>query len=377
MLAIDVVNRLVENLAKYTDAFTDSMEVASIACDGSDVATVSTAAPHNVLEGSNIGIMGAGTPVNIIQHVRDGDYATLTTSPYHDLSLSSKDIAAGRNTITINGADQADLNGDFTLLSVPNRETLVIDVTGTTSQVMTGAPLVVNGGANRFNGYFVAQNITEYTFDILLSSPYSVNAAGAPVLVTSYRIGRVADIVHYLENVYTKKDTTESVIVVVLGDVVLSKNRDELTDAASSQQDANDFHAFVIQNCSVYLIIPSTSVVAGGGIRDTVESEYVPAVFKSLLLAELNSGFAAPDDYQLTFTNHGLFSYGTINGRAIYAHEINFQMLAQLEAADGSYTSVNTALRDVDYSIAPTSVGGFDGGLLTANVNTDQDPIND
>lgn len=374
MRARDIVDKLSAIIPLYTDGFSNSVGVTSISVAGT-TATVTTDAPHGLIEGQNVAMTGVQAPVQIDTgtFIRTGSSATFETLQDHDLTLSERDIAAGGKTIDISGATEPEFNGTFTLIKVVNRRKLIINVADSGPTTISGSPLVENANGNLFNGLVPAVNVAASTFDYELPVSYPIDpvVTGATVQI-SIRILSVLDIQQYLRDVYTKKGLDEDILVVQLGDVTQSKKRDEPTDAASSTTGEYSYVPTLIQPFAIYIVMNVTDDLTGSQSRDQVEEEYIPAIFRSVLRAKFDTGFTY-NQYRATFTGHGVFAFSDINGKnkAIYAHEVTFEQLVLLCKADMVGPDDNVAMRDVTYNLT-TDLGT---GELDATIDLDEDPL--
>ena len=374
MRAQDIVDKLSAVIPLYTDGFSNSVGVSSITVAGT-TATVTTASLHGLVEGQNVAMTGVDAPVQIDigTFIRTGSSATFETLQDHDLTLSQRDIAAGGKTIVISGAAEPEFNGVFQLVKVVNRRKLIINVEDAGPTTITGAPLVENANGNIFNGLFPATNVTDSTFDYELPVAYPIDpVVTAATVQISIRILSVLDIQSYLQDVYTSKGLEDDVLVVQLGDVTQSKKRNEETDAASSASGEYSFTPMLIQPFAVYIVMNVTDDLTGSMARDKVESEYIPAIFHSVLRAKFDTGFTY-SQHRATFTGHGVFAFSDVNGknRAIYAHEVTFEQLCQLCKADAVGPDDNVAMRDITYNLT-TDLGT---GELMADIDLDEEPL--
>jgi len=374
MKAQDIVDKLSAIIPLHTSGFSTSLSIISIVPTGS-TALVTTSAAHGLIESQNVAITGAEAPVDIdnSSFLRTASTATFETDQDHDLTLSERDKAAGGKTITISGATESEFNGTFTLLSVLNRRKLIIAVADSGPTTISGSPIVEDANGGIFNGLFPAVNLTTTTFEYTLPVSYVSPAAGSPIVQTSIRILSVLDINQYLEDVYTAQVVGDDQLVVVLGDVTQSQKRNEQTDASDSTLGEYAYTPVLIQPFAIYIVQNVTDLLGGSRARDKVESEYVPAIFKSVLRAEFDTGFTF-SQYRSTFTGHGVFAFADPAGKnkAIYAHEVAFQQLALLDKLnDSTGPNDNVAMRDVDYTLT-TDLGT---GVLTASVDLDEEPI--
>lgn len=376
MLAQDIVDKLSASIPLHTSGFSTSLSVTSIVPTG-NIALATTATPHGIVNGQNVTITGALTPVDIdtSAFARVLTTATFKTLQDHDLTLSDRDRAAGGKTLTISGATESEFNGTFSIIQVVNRRKLIISVPDSGSTTISGSPIVENANAKIFNGLVTAANVTASTFEYTLPASYPIPAAGTIIVQTEIRILSVIDIGQFLSEVYTKQIAGEDMLVVQLGDVTQSQNRNERTDAADSTSGEYSFNPILIQPFGIYIVQNATDFLSGSPLRDKVESEYIPAIFKSVLRAQFDTGFTYGLSNRATFTGHGVFSFrDEENGknRAVYVHELTFQQIATLDKiADTVGPNANVAMRNVDYTIT-TDLGT---GELLANVDLDDEPI--
>lgn len=374
MKAQDIVDKLSAEIPKFTSDFSESVVINSISVSGT-TATVTTASAHGLVSGQNVAIIGVKAPVEIdtSEFLRTGSTATFQTLQNHDLTLSELDKAKGGKAIVISGATETEFNDTFTLLDVLNRKKLIIAVTDSGPTTISGSPVVEDAAQNVFNGLFPATNIGATTFDYELDLTYSLDpVVSGAVVQTSIRMLSVLDIAQYLNDVYTKESVGDNQLVVVLGDVTQSKDPNETSDASSSSRGELAYIPRLIQPFAVYIIQNVTDMLSAGPNRDLVESDYVPAIFKSLMRVKFDPGFTLMEA-GATFTGHGVFGFADEAGKnkAIYIHEVAFEQVVVLNKDDMADTFESVAMRDVSYTLS-TNLGTQE---LTASVDLDQEPI--
>lgn len=374
MRAADVVDQLAAVMPLHTDGFSESLDLLSITVAGTTASATSNGA-HNLVDGQIVAITGATAPAQIdtATFLRTGSTATFETLQDHDLTLSERDIGAGGKTIRLIGATEAEFNGTFSLLRVVNRRKLIIAVADAGPTTISGAPIVEDANGGVFNGAVAAAVTGADTFDYELPIAYPLPAVTTAAKVqTEIRIAAVADVDTYVRHIFTAKNPTDDTLVVQLGDVSLSKKRNEESDAASSASGEYAYSPLLLQPFAVYIIMNVTDDLTAATARDKVEAEYVPAIFRALSRAQFDTGFTY-SEYRATFTGHGVYAYATPSsqGRALYVHEVAFEQLAQLTSVDMAVTGDSVAMRDVDYTIT-TNLGT---GELSAAVDLDEEPL--
>ena len=368
----DIVDKLAAIIPLYTSGFSESVGITSIVPTAT-TALVTTDAAHGLDDGQNVAIINADAPVQIDTgtFLRTGSQAVFETLQDHDLTLSQLDIESGGKTITISGATEAEFNGTFQLIQIPNRRKIIIAVTDAGPTTISGSPIVENANGEIFNGLFPITLIDTTSFEYTLPVSYTLPAAVSNAKVqTSIRIASVLDIDQYLQDLYTKQLIGDHQLIVQLGDVTQSKKRNEETDASSSTTGEYSFTPMMIQPFAIYIVMNASQDLTASQLRDKVEEEFIPAIFNSVLRAKFDTGFTY-SQYRSTFTGHGVYGYSDDNGKnkAVYAHEVTFEQLTQLCREDMVGSDDNVAMRDVSYTLT-TDLGT---GELTADINLDEE----
>ena len=205
MRAQDIINQLATVLPKLVDDFTTKFSVTSLTRSGTTV-TVTTFDPHGLSIGKQVSIVGAQTPITC-SITRLGVVGTLVTTSDHDMTEN-----AGFD-VQIEGATEAEFNGTFTLLKVPNRRTITFIMDDSGATTATGSPLLLNG-SNIFKDYNGLQEVTAVPSTTTFE--YSVNdatiftpASGTIVAKTNPRVSSAADFERCKE-AYTKQKSNEA-----------------------------------------------------------------------------------------------------------------------------------------------------------------------
>lgn len=373
MKARDIVNQLAAVIPKFTTGFSESIAITSIVPTGTTALV--TIPAGGIEEGQNIAITGATAPVEIDQSsfLRTGSTVQLKTNQDHDFTLSEKDKVAGK-TLTISGANESEFNGTFSILRVINRREMIIAVADEGATTISGSPMIEDANGAIFNGLVTAANVTATTFEYQLPVAYSLPAVTDNAKAqTSIRITSALDIEDYIRDIYTREMIGDDLLIVQLGDVSQSKKRNEETDASSSSIGENAYTPILIQPFAVYIVMSVTDQLTGADARDKVETEYIPAIFRSLMRYSFDTGFTY-SEYGTTMTGHGVFAFADEAGKnkAIYVHEVAFEQLAQLNKADMFDTENSVAMRDVSFNPLTTNLGS---DQLSAAVNLDEVPL--
>jgi len=355
--AVDIVNQLAVYLPTFADDFTTQISVTSLTRSGTTV-TATTAAAHGLAVGSQANINGAETPIAVTSITRTGIMAEMVTSADHDITEN-----AGFD-VQISGATEAEFNGTFELLTVPNRRTIRFLVADSGPTSATGSPLLLNG-SNVFQSYNGLRSIaavpttTSFQYEVSDTSLFTP-ATGTIVAKTSPRISAAVDFERLLES-YTKQQVDEAWLFVVLGDSVADKNRSIDTDSTDNIQRGNYYNQRIIQNIQFFVFLPTSAEIAGRSSRDRCE-ELLKPICNSVLGHSFPSLLENTNN-PLMLSSHGAQAY---NG-AFYAHQYSFEATLQLGPSDIFNPQDDVAFRDIDLTT------GLDVGTETFNTLIDLD----
>lgn len=367
MKAEDIIKALVARLPALTDKFSDTVAITTITSTGL-VATATVSGGHNVVDNELVTIVDALSPISIVSITRVDDRATVVTTTNHDSTLSDKDIARGfEQDVILSGSTEAEFNGTFNLASVTNRREFVIDITDSGPTIATGTPILENGSSplQGYNGSFnvTVLNSTQFTYPLQAAIPN--DAIGSPILHKGHRITGSVTIERFLD-AYTKKQASELYAVVVLGDVIASKGRENRSDSTDRFEDNQHYQQEITQPFGIYIIFPASNSIAARTQRDEAE-DIIPFIMQSVLLESFPTGFAVGRQMRATFNAHGFFSY---NG-PLYVHEVTFEQNADLLFLDSIGVNLSVAFRDIELTMN-TDLGDT---TLTANIDLDSEPL--
>lgn len=347
MKAEDVIKALVAKLPALTDKFCDQSAIDTITSAGL-VATATIAAGHGRVDGELVTVTGSISPITVVSITRTSGVAVVVTDTKHDFTLSDREIARGfTQDVILSGSTEAEFNGTFSLLSVTNRKTFTIEVTDSGPTAATGSPLLENGQSalGGYNGSFNITLVSPTVFMYPLQEAIPNAATGSPLLNSGHRITGAVTIERFLDG-YTKRVSDDWWCVVVLGDVIASKGRENRTDSTDQHSDGQHYQQVITQPFGIYLVTAATNEIAARPQRDEME-DVVPYIMQSVLLAKFDTGFAADRQNRATFTAHGFFLY---NG-PIYVHEITFEQNANLLFVDSVGDDLDVAFRDIELTM--------------------------
>lgn len=360
MQAKDIIAQLAVNLPKYTDKFTDEISITGLTLAGSTV-TAQCATAHGLAINQQVAVIGAESPIVINSLTRSGTVGTLVTDTPHDLT----EDRYNSQSVTLAGSTEAEFNGDFVLLSVPNRYTVTFAMVDAGAVTATGSPLLVNGWSNyqTFNGLHKVTAVPaadQFQYEITTAPPTNT-AAGTIIARGNVRVGgSVSE-----ERAISSYTPGKWWAFVILGDVTASKSRQIESDATDNIQRGNEYRQQVLQPFNVLVLAPASNEIAALNVRDDCETLF-RALSRSLLFSKLDSGLAVGSQNPIQFVSHGSFFYNA----SYYAHFYSFEAVADLTFDDTVGYDEDVAFRDIDLSMYLDI--GTQEDALTANINLDE-----
>lgn len=364
MKARDVEQRLQIQLPTVTDKFTNEVAILSITASGT-TATATTATDHGMIVGRQYMVVGTNAPIAITSITRVGTIATVVTTTDHDLT------EAFFTQVVLDGAVEAEFNGTFTLLTVPSRRKFTIEVANSGPTTATGSPILQEPGeAFGYDGLITALTTpTDTTFTYTLSRAQTEDAAGTNMrVIVDFRIFSAIDETR-AGQVFEPKginNTGQLVLVVVLGDVLASRDRLTLNDAVSSGGPSSSNLQKLIEVVSCLVYRKTTKDTSGADARDDMQ-DTVKDIIRSLVGWRPPIGFAVDSQNVVKFVNHAVFDYST----SLYIHVVQFQLETEINTEDLNITPFSVAFRDIAMTLNNTQ-GDQD---ITADIDLDDVPV--
>ncbi len=358
-----IIAQLQGILPAQTDLFTeDDISVSSLSRSGTTVTGV-TAVPHGLTTGRPIAVKDALSPISITSITRVGTTATVTTDTDHDFTENFDMVTE------ISGAGESEYNGTFPIATVPNRRTFTYTLSGSPATPATGTIFSLNNLSTGYNGRHTVTLVdpTTYTYEIT-ETPDSP-AQGTMIMRAGLRISGAVSTEQAIA-AYSKKGEDELWGFVVLGNVFVSKNRNNPTDLTSTVAAGTDFYQMIGCPFSIVVITPTTASFSGREARDQMEDVAV-ALFKSLMGFAPATGLTSEKQYQIVFTGHQFVGF---NG-AYYVHEFNFETSIQLTPDDIVDPDFSVAFRDISLDFLNPNETDGDDIIMEAEINLDDTEV--
>lgn len=358
MKAYDIIQQLYRVMPKLTSLFSTDVPITSLTKSGALVTAVTSSA-HGLSSGDYIYITGANWQTNIASITRVGNIATVVCSSPHDLT------EVFFETVRLIGSNEAEFNGTFKLLSVPNRSTFTIQVVDSGATSATGSPILLEPWRIGFNGWVPITVTSSTTFTYQSSGSASATAYGQLVGRKAPRISGAASL-ERAEAAYTRMGSNELWAFVVMGKVSASKSKYTQSDFISSSTATTVFRQSLINDVYVYVFVPTSSSLAARAERDLM-SDVARYLFKSLLGKVYPTYFIDAPTTVMHFLQHQQLSYKG----AYYIHEFQFEGAADITTNDIVENDSTRAFRDLNIDFK----NDFDVSIVETLINLDDQPI--
>lgn len=359
----DIIFKLQSRLPEKSPYFSDRLDIVGITVVGTTV-TVATALDHDLSTGDQVLMGGVVSPVEIDSFVVGATETTITTVADHDLTLNPSVPYDLTQQIQITGTG---FDESYLLVEVPNRRTFVIE----NGVALPATVVFLQEQGVGYNGLktVTVTSSTTFTYELDFVTP-EPNHFDSSYVYKGMRISGAVSI-DVIEQSYSAQELDNVWAFVVLGEFSANKDRRTDDDAISTEGRQNDFRQKIIQNFDIFLYVPNKGDVLtktnGRAGRDLIEEIRVP-LFQSILGDSLQSPLNAQGERVVTYTGDAPFLYNS----SYYVHQVGFQQVVEITAADTAIESFNRAFRDIDV----THRNQFsDLTVYTSFIDLDDEPI--
>lgn len=359
MRLADVTRQLQLLLPKYTDLFSDVLDISSIVATVT-VATITTSTVHKLDNDNAVVMSDVGTNTTIAGVSQDGLIFTFTTGTDHDITLDSPD----HENVTLDGFTDSAWNGSFELIDVPNRRSFEVKSVNAIP-VLNGNEILQEVRSDGVNGRYKATvtSPTEFTIEgTFLASNYSGGKVSTKVRVA----GAVS--LDRAINQYTEQKLSELWAFVLMADVQVSKNRDTRDDSDASLPTGTEMRQRAMDGFEVLIFQNTTEDIAATDAIDIARHDLFLPLLKSVYGARFDSGLSGDTDFRTIFVSQGLVNYS----KSVLIYSYKFQALYDLTDGDTVEPSDTRAYRDIS---STQSVGGDDTLDMTVTVDLDKQPV--
>lgn len=340
MRAVYVVNRLKQELPKFTDDFSTILSVSSLTRSSTTI-TCTTSAAHGLTTGNYVTIRGAKEPIALSAITFLNGIATATSLTDHKLSDPSL-FSEENLPLYVEISNATGYNGTWELVSVPTNLTFTFKVSGSPSNVSGGFLLLED--QEGYNGYkqitVTSTTVFTYTTTGTMQSPAqgTIQVSGLTRIDYAATARRIQD--YYSANV---SGISQTWAFVVLGQNQAFRN-DTIVGDSSSAKRTNESYWYTMQQAfSVYVVIPSTTSTLGGNTADTAKS-YLQPIIKTLSNYIFQSDFSEQQTQPCVFAT----DEGDDYIEATYTHRFDFSVQSIVQTIDTANFSNGRPLQLID-----------------------------
>ena len=359
MRLADVTRQLQLLLPRYTDLFSDVLDISGIVATANE-ATITTTAIHELSDGDAVVLSNVGTNTSITAVSRDGLIFTFTTGSDHDITFDSPD----HENATLDGFTDDDWNNSFRIVEVPNRRTFKVQST-LDLPVLNGNEILQEVRSDGVNGRYSATVVSPTVFTIngtFLASNYSGGKVSARV--------RVAGSVTFerAQEQYTEQKIIDIWAFVVMADVQASKDRSTKNDSEASMPTGTEMRQHVMDGFEIFIFQNVTNDMAATDAIDIARHDLFLPISKSVYGAFFDSGLSGATDFRTVFVSQGFVNYS----KSVLVYSYQFQTLYDLTDGDTVEPSDTRAYRDV---LSTQNIGEDDTTDMTVTVDLDDTPL--
>tara|TARA_B100000497_G_C7687141_1_gene416694 strand:- start:397 stop:1503 length:1107 start_codon:yes stop_codon:yes gene_type:complete len=293
----ELVNHVQTILPLYTSTLSVSKPITVLSKSGNDV--TASCIQHGLNVGQDVFLSGIKTDIAITDITTVNGISTATCATDHDLSYPYI------NKVKISSPESA-YSGDKNITSVPSATTFTFNSTGDPAQ-STGTLHTFHSIG--FNGWHKVSYIVDANrFQVVLNNDRLVAGSGQDMkLVTSLTISACATIERAIK-LYTDKQMTSPFLFIIPDGSDASASRNTQSDANSETTSTDQFYLKLVNNFSIYLIIPTVNDITGTqGIDQAFD--LLPALYKTIAGYRPSTFFANSSNTLMVPLGHGVTSY--------------------------------------------------------------------
>ena len=349
-----IQDHLFEYLPKFSNLFTDEVNVSAVIVDVPPKILRITSNNHGFMTGNRIRLINSLLDNGINGVVEFSDAFRFTTNVPHDLTLGYTDnLEDGK--IEMQGFTDVNFNGFFDLVAVPSSTTFEIDKNSLTLPVLNGNEVLRENREVGINSILTISNVVDADiFEVSLDGfpDFDTKPVITPSIITGYRIGIAVD-VDRAEGIYTKLGNNKLWAYIIMDDVNASKDRNNETDAVRTDTPQNEQRIKNVGAFNIIVFIPTTDQLSA---QDALELSYIE-IYESMLavMAGVNFLVFGNSSYVTTLTSHGIVDYKNSYYMHMYSFENVYEPINEDTFSGKNINSV--AFRRINISFAEIQDG--------------------
>lgn len=343
-------NEIIFHLQKFLPSVTDlfSETIAGTAVSAGNTVTVSSVG-HGLSVGSKF-VIGGGTFSNSLISVVDNNDGTVRFETDQEHDLTEPKQFADTKQLRLDGIG-APWDGLHDIISIPNRKFFEIAF----PDGVTVLPDITNGLLieDRSAGIIGEQEVDSvpdvdtFTFNAVNVPLFPTGVINDLSIIKTIRIYGAADFKRATET-YNKNKSGDLELYVIMGDMVVSKDRNTSNDAIAAYTAQNFLKQTNLHNFSTIVFIPTKDDIAGNAAVQLAYSEVYTSLLKVLYGFQFESDECdAALTYVTVSAGHGAGEYNTV----YYVHVYDWQRPDVTSFEQGFDLQQDVAFRDIDQTL--------------------------
>lgn len=353
-IGAQITAQLRENLSIFTEEFSTLVTATSLT-QTAGTATCVTSTVHGKSTGGFVTVKGSEYQIALASLTRVGNTVTAVTSVDHSLqepSLFGSDIS-GELTVTIQDAIPAAYNGEFKLLTVPDRTTFTYLIIATpVTPATTPGNMIEDSGypsaAPSYNGNHQITVVNTTTFTFPVNSSLGAITQGTIEVKLSDRIHKSAA-ADRATAYYTvdKNRELQNWMFVVLGGQRTDKGGISTTDIQSLIDENQEYAYTYIQDFSIYTYVPTAVNQILGEEASDFARNLLPLLLKTISKFSLTSSFCEGTTQPIIYISDTPDEYNT----AYYVHRYDFSFTGRIEELDTFQKDRGALIKKIELDI--------------------------
>lgn len=350
------------HLPRWTDLFSDRLDVASIEVVAGGQTALICNGGHDLPIGSKlaVSITDAETPNPIIAATVDADGNIVCETEFdHDLTFTPDPdrFDPWHETVKVTGFPNPLVNGTRQLVAVPDRTSFVFLPAGDVASIsLTGSEVMFDRLDYEIVGWHAATVVDATTLAFptpaTVARSYTVTT---PVVVTNIRIAVALHPDAALSQLTMDGDNA----VIDKGHIFILPQRVTAPGSAQRVSAGSDYRVALNDGFTVLVFLPSAGTAAHAKAIDKAQGEIFKAMLRTFHGLQLRrSELSCGNVFVSQFESH---QGASVTNRAIYAHEYEFQAPAQLVSNDSilpwEWAAIDDSVLDTETPDTVHSIG--------------------
>jgi len=358
----DIVKHLKTYLPIFTDKFTELLTVTAASITAGNILNVTSTA-HGKSPGQSI-VISNGTVRNSLTASSLGTgTVTFTTGTDHDLIKPSQPL--DDQILTLAGFGNV-WDGEHDIIDIPNRRNFTVNLPSgeVAAPPVDGSQYLIESLTFGVQTINTVPTVDTFTVDLSASPVLPIGTVDNLKVISGFRIAAAADF-NRAQAAYSKQNTGEAYLFVIMTDTDVSKDRHTFNDGVAGLTRQDEMLLRLLQSFSTSVFIPTTEDLSGVDAQDLAYGSLFSALIRALFGYE-------PDGSQIRYLNvpsgHGPGEYNS----AYYVHVYDWQLPDVINYEDSFLEQPDVAFRDIAQTLKLFSDNEAE---MIVNINLDDEPL--